>query len=105
MAWFQTALLKFNILRLDGEAFVLIFPDGGGIELEKLRHDVATGEAEETLRFIGGIVVGLIVIARAAALAVVPMRDGMDGAVADGPSVEFRPQGFGNLLEGHKDFV
>ena len=73
-------LLQLHIFGPDFQALILVFPDDGGVEVEEFDGEGA-GAGEELLGLLGGIFVGAVVIARALALAIIPMGHGVDGAV------------------------
>ena len=96
---------KLDIFRPDFQAFILVFPDGGGIGIQKLWRDFATSAREQLFRLLRRVFVGRVVISRAAALVVVPMRDGMDGFVLLRPRFDFGANVGGNFIERHERFV
>jgi hypothetical protein len=76
-----------------------------GIDGQQLRREVATRAREQTLGFLRRIFVGVVVIARAPALVVVPMRDRMDRFILLRPRIEFGADVGGNFVEGHEGFA
>ena len=89
----------------DSKALVLVFPDDGGVNVEQPGSELAAGLRKQSLGFLGGVVVGAIVIAGALALAVVPMRDGVDGGVFRPPRFEGRLQFIGEFVKRNEHFV
>lgn len=83
------------------QAFILVLPNHGGVGVQKLRREFATGEGQQLFRLLGGVFIGVIVIARAFALAIIPMRDGVNGFVLLRPGGERFAQFGGNFIEGH----
>src|SRR5690348_3270175 len=69
----ELTLHQLHIFWPDFEAFVLIFPDQGGIEFQKLWRQLASGFGEKHLRLLGRLFKRPVIIARAFALAVIPM--------------------------------
>ena len=94
-----------HILRPHFEAFVLILPDDGGINVQQLRRELAARAREQSLGFLRRVFIGVIVIARAAALMVVPMRDRVDWLILLRPQIEFGADVGGNFVEGHEGFA
>jgi hypothetical protein len=109
---YLTCLTSYSLTNLhhyifgeDFKAFVLVFPDDGGIELEQAGGELAAGAGEERFGFFGGLLVGAIVIAGAFALAIVPVRDGVYGRVLQGPMFQVTTDGLGDFVEGDECVV
>ena len=94
-----------NVLRPDFETFVVVLPDDGRIQVKKLLRELSTGAGEQAFGFDRGILVRAIIIARAFALAIIPMRDGVNGFVLSRPSFEIGPRVGGNVFKRHERFV
>ena len=94
-----------HVLGPNIETLILVFPDGGGVEIEQPRGKLAARLCEQALRFLGGIVVGTIVIAGALALAIVPMRDGVDRSIFRPPRLEVGLQFLGEFVKRNEHFV
>ena len=91
-----------HILRPDFQTFVLIFPNDGRINLQQLGREFAARAREQTLGILGGVFKSRVVISRAAPLAVVPMRDGVDGFVLLRPRFDFSAHVGGDFLKRHE---
>lgn len=88
-----------DILRLNFEAFVLIFPNERGIVVEEEGKDFAREEAEMLFRLGGGFLESIIVIAGAAHLAFVVMRDGVIIGVFFSPWFNFFANQCGKIIK------
>ena len=95
----------WHVFRPYFEAFVLIFPNHGGIGIQKFRREFTARAREQLFRLLRRVFVSCVVISRATALTVVPMGDGVDGFVLLRPRFDFRAQLGGNLIERHKRFA
>ena len=97
--------LKPHILRADFQTFVLIFPDDGGIMIEQAGREFLASASQQLLGLLRGIFVGAVVIARAFALAIIPMGDGVNRFVVRRPRGEAGRNLRRNLIEGDESFV
>ena len=104
---FDTGFLpsKLNVFWPDFQAFILVFPDGGGVGIQQLRREFAAGAREQLFRLLRRVFVGRVVVARAAALMVVPVRDGVDGFVLLRPGFNFGADLGGNFIKRHERLV
>ena len=92
---------QFDVFGADFEAFVLVFPDDGGVVIEEEGEDFGAGVGEKFLGFFGGVLEGFVVIAGFLSLRVIPMRNGVDGTVFVGPGPDRQPQFIGQFVEGN----
>ena len=89
----------WQIFRSDFQTFILIFPDHSGVGIEELRGKIAAGKREEFFGGERGVLERVIVVAGLAALAVVPVRDGVNGFVLLRPDLQRVAMFSGNFLE------
>ncbi len=97
--------LDWNVFRSHFQTFILIFPDRGGVGIQKFRREFAARAREQLFGLFRRVFVGGVVIARALALAVVPMRDGVDRFVLQRPRFDFGADVGGNILELDERFA
>ena len=84
------------------QAFILVLPNDGGVKFHEAGRKVAAELLEENFRLLGGMLEGIIVIAGAPPLAIVPMRHGVDGFILLRPFHQRAAKVFGNLVKGHE---
>lgn len=90
-----------NILGADVEAFVLIFPDEGGVMVEEFGEVMTDHAGDEFFSACGGVVIGAFIIPALFALAIVPVGHLVDLVVFDGPFTQGGLDGGGEVVEGH----
>ena len=88
-----------HVFRPHFQTFILIFPDDGGIKFQQLGRELAADAGKQCLGFLGGLFVGVIIVAGCLALAVVPVGNGVDGRVEFGPLFQITADGVGNFIE------
>jgi hypothetical protein len=94
-----------HIFGPDFQAFVLIFPDDGGVNLQQLWREFAARAGKQRLRLFRRVLERRVVISRATPLAVVPMRDGVDRFVLLRPGLDFSTYVGGDFLKRHERFA
>src|ERR1035441_830803 len=94
-----------HIFRPHFQAFILVLPNHGSVGIEQFRRELAAREREQLFRLLRRVLEGVVVISHASALAVVPMRDGVDRLVLLRPGRERIAQFGGDFIERHEDFV
>lgn len=90
---------KFNVFRTHLQAFILVFPHEGRVKLQKLREQLSGGFFEEDFSAASGVFECGVVIAHLAALAVIPVRDGVGLGVFFAPVLKLGLNAEGEIFE------
>ena len=101
-SFFSRGMSGKRVLRADFEALVLIFPHSCGVVFEQTWGELGADAGEQCFGFLGRIFVSAVIISGALALAIIPMRDGVNGSVLGGPCFDVLLQCGRDIVERHE---